>query len=66
MYPYGLDAESISREFLTHLAFTLAELPEHVDSEWEPKIGKALSLCVTASSRVLGSAPRRPISLKDA
>ena len=35
-YVYGLDAEAIRREFLTHLEFTLAELPGHVDSEWEP------------------------------
>jgi hypothetical protein len=31
-YVYGLDAESIRKEFLTHLEITLAELPEHVDS----------------------------------
>src|SRR5215468_3559348 len=35
-YGYGLDAESIRREFLTHLEITLAELPQYVISEWEP------------------------------
>src|SRR5262245_60313626 len=43
-YVYGLDAESIRQEFLTHLAFTLAELPEHVDSEWEPYVSLALTV----------------------
>ena len=43
-YVYGLDAESIRREFLTHLEFTLAELPEHVDSEWEPYLSLALTV----------------------
>ena len=43
-YVYGLDAESIRRGFLTHLEFTLAELPKHVDSEWEPYVGLALTV----------------------
>src|SRR4029453_13280022 len=43
-YVYGLDAESIKREFLTHLAITLAELPEHVDTEWEPYLSLALTV----------------------
>jgi starch phosphorylase len=43
-YVYGLDAESIRREFLTHLAYTLAELPEHVDTEWEPYLSLALTV----------------------
>ena len=43
-YVYGLDAESIRREFLTHLEFTLAELPEHVDSAWEPYLSLALTV----------------------
>src|SRR5262249_50275345 len=43
-YVYGLDTESIRKEFLTHLAFTLAELPEHVDSEWEPYVSLALTV----------------------
>src|SRR5262245_2747887 len=41
---YGLDAESIRRGFLTHLEFTLAELPEHVDTEWEPYLSLALTV----------------------
>ena len=43
-YVYGLDADSIRRGFLTHLEFTLAELPKHVDSEWEPYVGLALTV----------------------
>ena len=43
-YVYGLDADSIRREFLTHLEITLAELPEHVDSEWEPYLSLALTV----------------------
>src|SRR5919106_3665119 len=43
-YIYGLDAESIRREFLTHLEFTLAELSDHVDSEWEPYLSLALTV----------------------
>jgi hypothetical protein len=46
-YVYGLDAESIRREFLTHLEFTLAELPGHVDTEWEPSSAWRLP-CATA------------------
>src|SRR5262252_10074099 len=41
---YGLDAESIREEFLTHLAYTLAELPAHVDTEWEPYLSLALTV----------------------
>src|SRR6516164_8516450 len=41
---YGLDAESIRKEFLTHLAYTLAELPAHVDTEWEPYLSLALTV----------------------
>src|SRR5499427_3857406 len=43
-YVYGLDADSIRREFLTHLEITLAELPEHVDTEWEPYLSLALTV----------------------
>jgi starch phosphorylase len=43
-YVYGLDAESIKQEFLTHLAYTLAELPTHVDTEWEPYLSLALTV----------------------
>ena len=43
-YIYGLDANSLRREFLTHLEITLAELPEHVDSQWEPYLSLALTV----------------------
>jgi starch phosphorylase len=43
-YIYGLDAESIRKGFLNHLEFTLAELPEHVDTEWEPYLSLALTV----------------------
>jgi len=43
-YYYGLDAESIKRGFLNHLEFTLAELPKHVDSDWEPYLSLALAV----------------------
>ncbi|HMF89235.1 MAG TPA: glycogen/starch/alpha-glucan phosphorylase [Candidatus Angelobacter sp.] len=43
-YFYGLDAESIRKGLLTHLEFTLAELPKHVDSEWEPYLSLALTV----------------------
>jgi hypothetical protein len=32
----GMDADSLEAGILTHLEFTLGELPKHVDSEWEP------------------------------
>src|SRR5262245_17368348 len=41
---YGLDAESLRRDFLTPLEFTLAELPTQVDTEWEPYVGLALTV----------------------
>src|SRR5262245_37747973 len=43
-YFYGLDAKSIRNGMLTHLEFTLAELPKHVDSEWEPYLSLALAV----------------------
>src|SRR5215470_7198867 len=43
-YYYELDAESIKRGFLNHLEFTLAELPHHVDSRWEPYYSLALAV----------------------
>jgi starch phosphorylase len=43
-YVYGLDPESIRRGFLNHLEFTLAELPQHVDTEWEPYLSLALAV----------------------
>jgi len=43
-YFYGLDAESLRKGLLTHLEFTLAELPKHVDSAWEPYLSLALTV----------------------
>ncbi len=41
---HGMDAEALKRDFLSHLQFTLAELPKHIDSEWEPYVALALSV----------------------
>ena len=40
----GLDAESLKRAILGHLEYTLAELPQQVDSEWEPYVALALAV----------------------
>ena len=40
----GMDAASLRRGILAHLEFTLAELPGHVDSEWEPYVALALAV----------------------
>jgi glycogen phosphorylase len=40
----GLDAESLKKGMLGHLEFTLAELPRHVDTEWEPYVALALAV----------------------
>jgi starch phosphorylase len=45
--PYDLlggSAESLERGVLAHLEYTLAELPGHVDSEWEPYVALALAV----------------------
>jgi starch phosphorylase len=45
--PYGtlgMDAESLKTAILGHLQYTLAELPQHVDSEWEPYVALALAV----------------------
>src|SRR5215510_3147490 len=45
--PYGtlgLDAESLKIAILGHLRYTLAELPQHVDGEWEPYVALALAV----------------------
>ncbi len=45
--PYGtlgMDAESLKNGILGHLQYTLAELPKHVDSEWEPYVALALAV----------------------
>lgn len=41
---HGMDAKSLAADFLSHLQYTLAELPGHVDSEWEPYVSLALSV----------------------
>src|SRR3979411_2706583 len=40
----GMDAESVKRGILAHLEYTLAELPGHVDTEWEPYVALALTM----------------------
>jgi len=40
----GMDAESLKRGILTHLEYTLAELPQHVDTAWEPYVAVALAV----------------------
>jgi starch phosphorylase len=40
----GMDAKSLKTGILTHLEFTLGELPRHVDSEWEPYVSLALAV----------------------
>jgi starch phosphorylase len=43
-FKHGMDAESLKSGILNHLEFTLGELPEHVDSKWEPYVGLALAV----------------------
>ena len=40
----GMDAQSLKRSILAHLEYTLAELPQQVDSEWEPYVALALAV----------------------
>jgi len=40
----GSDAESLKLGILGHLQYTLAELPKHVDSDWEPYVALALAV----------------------
>ncbi len=40
----GMDADSFRKGILGHLQYTLAELPKHVDSEWEPYVALALAV----------------------
>jgi starch phosphorylase len=40
----GLDAGSLKQGILGHLAYTLAELPRHAESEWEPYVAVALAV----------------------
>jgi glycogen phosphorylase len=40
----GMHAESLRKGVLSHLEYTLAELPKHVDSEWEPFVALAMTV----------------------
>ena len=40
----GNDADAVRASIIRHLAFTLAELPEHVDTLWEPYVSLALAV----------------------
>src|ERR1700675_4175031 len=40
----GMDAESLKRGILGHLAYTLAEAPQHGDAGWEPYVALALAV----------------------
>ena len=40
----GSDAASLAQSVLRHLEYTLAELPRHVDSDWEPYLAVALTV----------------------
>ena len=40
----GSDAEALKAAVLGHLEYTLAELPTHVDSPWEPYVAVALAV----------------------
>jgi starch phosphorylase len=40
----GMDAAALKDSMLRHLEYTLAELPRHVDSEWEPYLALALAV----------------------
>ena len=40
----GADASSLGRSIVDHLEHTLAELPGHVDSVWEPYVALALAV----------------------
>jgi glycogen phosphorylase len=40
----GMDASAVRDSVLRHLEYTLAELPRHVDSDWEPYLALALAV----------------------
>ena len=40
----GLDARSLKEGILGHLQYTLAEMPNHVHSDWEPYVALALAV----------------------
>jgi hypothetical protein len=50
----GMDAGALKHGVLRHLEYTLAELPRHVDSDWEPydgdlRGGKAFPVALSRS-----------------
>jgi glycogen phosphorylase len=42
--PLGMDVTALKDSVLRHLEYTLAELPRHVDSDWEPYVALALAV----------------------
>jgi glycogen phosphorylase len=40
----GMDPTALKHGVLRHLEYTLAELPRHVDSDWEPYLALALAV----------------------
>src|SRR5215471_13557170 len=40
----GTDAPALKRSIVEHFAYTLAELPGHVDNAWEPYVALALAV----------------------
>jgi len=40
----GMDPAALKHSVLRHLEYTLAELPRHVDSEWEPYVALAMAV----------------------
>jgi len=42
--PLGRKAQAIEESLLEHLQYTLAELPKHIDSEWEPYVALAMGI----------------------
>src|SRR3954447_1416019 len=42
--PLGTGTTAIEESFLEHLQYTLAALPRHIDSEWEPYVALAMAV----------------------
>ena len=40
----GTDSQAVSQSMRRHLVYTLAELPTHIDTVWEPYVSLALSV----------------------
>jgi hypothetical protein len=56
----GMDVRSVKEGILRHLEYTLAELPRHVDSEWEPYVALALTIHEQDVKRVYYLSLERP------